>query len=190
VLCVITYLVEVIWNPIVYYIAFNPANIFNMPWQFITSLFAHANPSHLFVNMITLLFFGTKLEKLVGSRYFLIVFFISGVMGNIVHLMYAQITGLQVSSLGASGAICGVLGTLMILKPNMKIMIIPIPFPIKLRTAILLFAIFEIICIIFSILPFIGHDAHLGGLFTGLVLGKIIKNKLEKNGYGLYLREM
>jgi len=177
IICVITYILEVLWNPIVYYIAFNPAYALSMPWQFITSLFAHANPSHLFINMFVLLFFGTKLERLVSSSNFLKIFFISGIVGNIVHLVYSNMVGYPIISLGASGAICGVLGTLTVLRPNMKIIIFPIPVPIKLKIAMFLFAVFEIVCLVYSILPFIGHDAHLGGLFTGLLFGYLLKKK-------------
>ncbi len=177
VICSVVYILELIWGQFVYYVAFDPSHALNMPWQFITSLFAHGSFMHLFINMYVLFFFGIKLERWIGGLNFLKVFFISGIVGNIVHLIYSNILGYPILSLGASGAVCGILGVLAVLEPNMTIMIFPIPIPIKLKTAVGLFAIFEIICIVFSILPFIGHDAHLGGLFTGLLLGKMFEKK-------------
>lgn len=184
-ICLATYILELIWGQFVYYIAFNPAYALNMPWQFITSLFAHGSFMHLFINMYVLFFFGTKLENWVGSSNFLKVFFISGVVGNIAHLVYSSFLGYPVISMGASGAVCGILGALTILEPDMKIMLFPIPIPINLSTAMVLFVIFEIACILFSILPTIGHDAHLGGLFAGLLIGKMLEKKY-KNQYYIY----
>jgi membrane associated rhomboid family serine protease len=120
-----------------------------------------------------------KLENWVGSSNFLKVFFISGVVGNIAHLVYSSFLGYSIISMGASGAVCGILGTLVVLEPNMKIMLFPIPIPINLSTAMVLFVIFEIACILFSILPTIGHDAHLGGLFAGLLIGKMLEKKYK-----------
>jgi len=53
-------------------------------WRFATAIFLHANITHLFYNLFALFFFGIALEKLIGSRKFLLVFFTSGIIANII----------------------------------------------------------------------------------------------------------
>ncbi|WP_421078212.1 rhomboid family intramembrane serine protease [Methanothermococcus sp. Ax23] len=182
-LCIIIYLFGLFSNNLIYLLLFNPYYALNMPWQFITSIFVHANFMHLFVNMFVLFFFGIKLERWVGGANFIKIFFISGIVGNIAYLLYSDFTNLYIPALGASGAVSGILGALTVLEPNMRIMIFPFPVPIKLKTATILFAGFGILCLMFSILPTIGHAAHLGGLFTGMLFGKIFKRKMNYPSY-------
>ncbi|WP_292461069.1 rhomboid family intramembrane serine protease [Methanothermococcus sp.] len=185
-ICIVMFIFELFFNSLVPILSFNPANALNMPWQFITAMFIHANFMHLFANMFVLFFFGIKLERLIGGANFIKVFFISGIVGNIAYLLYSDYTNTYIPALGASGAISGVLGTLTILEPNMKIVMFPLPIPIKLKTATMVFAIFEIICVLFSILPSIGHICHLGGLFTGIFFGKMFKKNTYKSNIYFY----
>ena len=178
-ICLIVFVLELLLKGLIDLLAFNPVYALNMPWQFITSIFVHANFMHLFINMFVLFFFGIKLERWVGGANFLKIFFTSGIVGNIAYLLYSDITNMYIPALGASGVVSGVLGALTVLEPNMKIMIFPIPIPIKLKIAIILYAGFEILCLVFSVLPTIGHAAHLGGLFTGIIFGKILEKRYK-----------
>ncbi|AEH06534.1 rhomboid family intramembrane serine protease [Methanothermococcus okinawensis] len=175
--CVVVFLFELFSNSLVNLLSFNPQYALNMPWQFITSIFIHGSFTHLFLNMFVLFFFGLRLEKWIGGANFLKIFFISGIAGNIAYLLYSYSTNQYIPAVGASGAISGIIGALTILDPNMEIMIFPFPIPIKLKYATILFAGFEILCLIFSIMPTIGHAAHLGGLFTGMLCGKLLNKR-------------
>jgi len=148
------------------YLAFFPALAFEAPWMFVTSIFLHADFSHLFFNMIALFFFGTSLERLIGRRAFAALFLLSGVVGNLGYLLTT--TNLYIPAIGASGAIYGVIGALATLEPFMLVYIygvVPLPM---IATAVL-----------WGLLDFTGlfvpsgiaHGAHLGGMFVGVASG-------------------
>lgn len=75
-------------------------------WMLLTSMFLHANPTHLGGNVLFLLIFGTSLEEQVSTRKWLITYFSSGIVGNIAFM----ILGGDSIGVGASGAIWGLLG--------------------------------------------------------------------------------
>ena len=75
-------------------------------WRFLSAIFLHGSITHLIYNLFALLFFGGLLEKLIGSKRFLILFFISGIFANLISVWFYS------SSLGASGAVYGILGAL------------------------------------------------------------------------------
>ena len=93
-------------------------------YRFITAIFLHGSLSHLVFNLFALIFFGLILEKFIGSKKFLLVFFISGVLANIFSVFFYP------SSLGASGAIFGIIGCLTILKPLMTVWAYALPLPL------------------------------------------------------------
>jgi len=84
-------------------------------WRFVSAIFLHDGIIHLIYNLFALALFGFILEKLIGSKRFLIVFFASGIIANLIAVNFYN------SSLGVSGAIYGILGCLVILKPLMMI---------------------------------------------------------------------
>lgn len=75
-------------------------------WMLFTSIFLHANPTHLGGNVLFLLIFGTSLEEQVTTKKWLVTYFISGLAGNIAFLFL----GGDAIGVGASGAIWGLLG--------------------------------------------------------------------------------
>ncbi|MEA3414233.1 MAG: rhomboid family intramembrane serine protease [Nanoarchaeota archaeon] len=108
------------------YLAINPVLILKGKtlWTFITSMFFHANFFHLFANMFSLYFIGRFLEKLLGKNRFLKVFIFSGILGSVFFILSSLIFGLNISAVGASGAIFGLLGVLAVLVPKSKIYLI------------------------------------------------------------------
>ncbi|WGI18035.1 rhomboid family intramembrane serine protease [Methanonatronarchaeum sp. AMET-Sl] len=136
------------------------------PWSIITSMFAHGNEFHLFVNAIVLFFFGPELERRVGSRRLLEVYLVAGVIGGLAHVVF-----MESYVVGASGAIFGVFGALTMLAPNMRIFLIVIPM--KLWVATVIFVILNVAMIGQG--P-IASLAHLGGLGIGLLYGLLFKN--------------
>ena len=90
-------------------------NAWTQPWKFITSIFLHGSLKHLIGNLFALLFFGFILEKTIGSNKFLGIYLASGILANLIAINFYP------SSLGASGAIMGIIGALTILRPMMNV---------------------------------------------------------------------
>jgi len=143
---------------------------FFQPWRFITSIFLHASLSHLILNLFSLALFGFILEKIIGSRKFITIFFISGIFANIIAVNFYS------ASLGASGAIFGIIGALTIIKPLMMVWAFSVPLPLFI-VAIL----YIVINLIQTFVPSdIGTIAHLSGIAIGLIAGLLIKIKMPK----------
>ncbi|ADB58580.1 rhomboid family intramembrane serine protease [Archaeoglobus profundus] len=170
-------------NIVDYLLALFPINVLSMPWQIITSIFVHADFWHLFINMFVLFFFGNELERRLGERKYLIIFFASGIAGNLAYLVYAFLTNPFIPAMGASAAIFGVMGALAIIAPEIRVVIFPLPIPVSIKVAILLFAIYDLLLLPFSYSTGVAHIAHLAGLLVGLYLGK--KYRIVR-GYVLY----
>ncbi len=137
------------------------------PWRFLTAIFLHGGIGHLIYNLFALALFGSILESAVGSRRFLSVFFISGILANIFAVNFYD------SSLGASGAIFGVFGALMILRPGMIVWAFSIPMPMAL--AGLLWIAGDIFGVFMP--DNVGHFAHLSGAAVGLIFGVFFRER-------------
>jgi membrane associated rhomboid family serine protease len=150
---------------------FLPDAFWQQPWTIITSLFIHApfpNIGHILGNMITLYFFGNFLVGLVRERTFLLVYFLGGIIGNI---LYAFVLSSGVTVIGASGAIFAVGGTLAVLRPRWTVYVFPIPAPIPLWVAVI--GGFVLTFFVYQV----AWQAHLGGLAFGLVMGYIFRRR-------------
>lgn len=145
---------------------FYPAYAFTYPWMFVTSIFLHAGIDHILVNMIVLFYFGTYLERRVGPRSFLLVFFVSGIIGNIGYMITAPDP--YTPSLGASGAIYGVMGALAVLAP-LLIVFIGFLVPVPMILAVIGYSILDYTGLFLP--DDVAHGAHLGGLVIGILLG-------------------
>lgn len=145
-------------------------DIIYAPWTLFTSMFLHGSIWHIAINMWVLYMFGTLLESKIGTKRFILIYFISGIIASIASNFVYD------AALGASGAIMGVLGVCIILMPNLRVMLMFPPIPMSLQTAGILIAAMDIL----GLLPGIAHAAHLGGLATGLVYGWMLKKKKHK----------
>lgn len=99
---------------------FSLPNLLNQKyWVLITSVFLHADPEHLILNMLALFFFGKVVEQGLGRKKFLLIFFVSAIVGNLVFLTtsFLGLSSLETSVIGASAAIFGLMGTAMLVKP-------------------------------------------------------------------------
>ena len=162
------------------------------PHQLITRMFMHAGFLHLFFNMLGLFFVGTSLERIWGSKRFLVFFLLCGIgaglfqMGNYAYqfweidhskltlaeeINYQSILRLYYT-LGASGAIMGLLAGFAYLFPNTEVMIIPIPFPIKVKWVVLGIIALDLFSGISgnSGRDHIAHFSHLGGAISGFLI--------------------
>ncbi len=129
-------------------------------WRLITPLFIHFDPIHMFSNMIALLLFGATVENnyVISKIQFLLIYFLSGLIGNLFTLLFLP---LDTVSLGASGAIFGLIGV--------AFLIIVTDYP-----PLLLFSLFYLaFFIITSFMPGINYWAHIFGLLGGVFFGYI-----------------
>jgi len=105
-----------------------PALLLTRPWTLISYMFLHGGFGHLFFNMLSLFFFGPRLEARLGSRNFLILYFVSGIAGALLSLVFTP----HVAIIGASGAVFGVLLGFARYWPRDQILIWGV-FPIEAR---------------------------------------------------------
>lgn len=180
-LCVISFLLEMVpgIGPI-YISAFqlDPDSLLTRPWTLVTYIFLHTGLWHLLFNMIVLYFFGTALERRVGNKQLLGIFFTAGILSAIGYTFLSQpiFNVYPGPMVGASGAIYGVFAALTVLEPNLKVYVYFVPM--RLKHALLLFAVFDFMMINSS--DMIAHTAHLSGLFVGLYMGFRMKKIHEK----------
>jgi membrane associated rhomboid family serine protease len=156
-------------NYIYYNFGLSQALFLEKPWTLVTSLFLHGSIWHILANMITLYFFGSYLNRLLGTGKFLLIYFAGGILGSIVYLLLppSPIT----IGIGASGAIFALGGALAVMRPRLRVIVFPIPAPLPLWIAII--GIFVIV----SFIPNVAWQAHLGGLALGLVVGYIFRRR-------------
>lgn len=182
-ICLFFFLLSILmpYRTIVGLFALHPNEVFFKPWQLITSIFLHVEFWHFFINCFVLLFFGTELERLLGEKGYLKVFFASGIAGNLGYITYAYATESFIPALGASGAIFGVMGCLAMIAPGIKIIIFPIPVPISIRIALLIFALYDFGMLMLTTAHILGsgvaYIAHLTGLAVGVLIGDKIRYK-------------
>lgn len=153
-------------------------------WQLITYQFMHGGLWHLFFNMFALWMFGMELENRWGSNRFLVYYLLSGIGAGISQLFIGPMIGQVGPTVGASGAIYGILLAFGLTYPNRPIFMFPLFIPIPAKYFVILFAGIELFSG-FSSNDGVAHFAHLGGAFTGLLLmlfgDKIgIFNRIEK----------
>ncbi|MCX6748766.1 MAG: rhomboid family intramembrane serine protease [Candidatus Pacearchaeota archaeon] len=160
IICILAFILQSIFPGITDALVLNQQS-FPEIWRFVTAIFLHGSLEHLVLNMFALILFGLILEKVIGSGKFLLVFFISGIIANIVAVNFYD------SSLGASGAIFGVLGTLTVIKPLMAVFVYGIPMPMFIASIV--WAIIDILGVFYP--QGVGNFAHLSGLALGLMFG-------------------
>ncbi|MEX0932723.1 MAG: rhomboid family intramembrane serine protease [Candidatus Pacearchaeota archaeon] len=165
------------------YIAIKPSNILkgDYLWTFFTSMFMHGGVFHIFANMFSLIFVGSLVEKILGPKRYLGFYLISGLLAGLlfVFLSLIFVADYNTYAVGASGALFGLVGLLVLLTPNLSVYLMFVPIPIKMKYAgpgilILLWIISGVANI------GIGNTAHLGGLLAGLSYGIYLKKKFPR----------
>lgn len=181
-----------------------------MPYQLLTSMFLHnpKDPMHLFFNMFAVFMFGRVLEAVWGGKRFLIYYLVAGLGAAVIqelswiydyrevilnpvierintgeHIYTRQEFFNLISAVGASGAVFGILVAFGMLFPNVELMLLFPPIPIKAKWFVIGYGVLELF------LGFgnfsgdnIGHFAHLGGLLTGLIMLLYWKKKGTLHG--------
>jgi membrane associated rhomboid family serine protease len=142
-------------------------------WQPFTYIFLHGGLFHLLINMLMLWMFGRELELVWGKRRFLNYFFLCGVGAGLINVLVKtipQLWGQPASSsatIGASGAIFGILIANAILFPDRRIWLIPFPVTIPMRPYVAVMGAIEFFSTLGSGGDGVSHLCHLGGMLVG-----------------------
>lgn len=164
---------------------FFPASPLFKWWQPVTHMFMHGGFWHIFFNMYTLLMFGTMVERTIGTKKFLTFYFITGLGAVALHsgvqwiqaqhflsagaeLSYWNI--LRTPTVGASGAIYGVLIGFAMLYPDAPLTLIFPPVTLKAKWFVVIFAVIELATGVRGVTDGVAHFAHLGGMLFGFLL--------------------
>ncbi len=143
---------------------------FVKPWMFVTHIFLHGSFMHLAFNLFALLLFGSILENIVGSKNFLIIFFMAGIVSGFADVLFYP------AAVGASGAIFGILGCLAMLRPKMIVWVIGVPM--YMIIAIVIWALLDLAGIFYP--DNVAHAAHLFGMAYGIVYGLWLRIKYKE----------
>ena len=159
-------------------------------WQPLTYMFLHADISHILFNMLAVWMFGATLENAWGSRRYLIYYLVCGVGAAIIQecvwsMMLSNMAGTydafsishyayNLNTIGASGAVFGILFAFGWLFPDTPMFILFIPIPIRARTIVIIYAIMELFAgmgnMMGTHIDNVAHFAHLGGMLFGWLL--------------------
>jgi membrane associated rhomboid family serine protease len=170
---------------------FYPTSQFFHWWQVVTHMFMHGGFWHIFFNMYTLLIFGSVVERYIGPKKFLLFYFVCGLGAVALHfgVEYWQMqsymegaalgnaTALQrieaikfTPTVGASGAIYGVLMGYAMIFPESKMTLLFPPVTLSAKWMVVVFAVIELFTGVTGLSAGIAHFAHLGGMLIGWLM--------------------
>jgi membrane associated rhomboid family serine protease len=135
-------------------------------WQLFTYLFMHAGLSHLFFNMLALWMFGMELENTWGSRKFFTYYLVCGIGAGLSNILIAPLFTTVGPTIGASGAIYGVLLAFGLMFPD-RLIFVYFFVPLKAKYFVVLYMVIEFVSV--SSTDGIAHFAHIGGAVVGLI---------------------
>lgn len=187
---------------------FYPTSHYFHWWQLVTHMFMHGGWLHILFNMWALVMFGTPVEQTIGSRKMLQLYFIAGLGAVALHFGTMYLEGLYLEAqmakgvagaaqsyallkvtptVGASGAIYGILMSYALLYPQNRLTLIFPPISMKAITWVIIFAVIELFVGIKGVTDGVAHFAHLGGMLFGwLMITYWRKNGTLFNEYGQY----
>ena len=164
---------------------FYPSSPYFHWWQVITHMFMHGGFFHIFFNMYTLFIFGVVVERIIGSKKFVLFYFICGLGAAALQIgtqyleMQAFISAGATQSIaalkstptvGASGAIYGVLIGYAMLFPESKMTLLFPPVTLSAKCMVIIFAAIELFTGVLGWVDGVAHFAHLGGMLIGWLM--------------------
>lgn len=160
-------------------------------WQFVTYMFLHGSFFHILLNMYALWVFGCEVERMWGPKAFYRYYFVTGIGAGIIHAAISfMIPGMSmIPTIGASGAVLGVLTAFAMMFPNREITLLLffiLPVTMRARTLALLFAGMSLFGGMMGRAGSIAHFAHLGGMLIGYLY---IKRDWKFDKIGARMRE-
>ena len=166
--CVAMYVLQVASaNAVTNLLAFYPPVAGSQPWRYLTSAFLHspggAVPLHLLFNMYVLYLTGPALEQLLGRGRFLALYLVSAFGGSVAFQLVWALTGGPASfAVGASGAVFGLFGALLVVQRRLRVPVGQIGVVLAINL------------VLSFVLPGIAWEAHLGGLVTGAAVAALL----------------
>lgn len=149
------------------------------PWQLITYAFLHGGVEHILFNMFALFMFGGIVERTFGARNYLIYYVVCAIFAALAQLIVVQwFTHGFYPTLGASGAIFGLLLAFGMLYPHEKVMLIFLPIPMPAWLFVIGYAAVELVMGVTGTEAGVAHFAHLGGMVGGYALIQYWRGKL------------
>ncbi len=157
-------------------------------WRLLTYTFLHGSFMHIFGNMWGLYLFGRPVEQLLGYKRFLVLYFMSGLIGALFWLLFNW--NVNTACIGASGCLFGVMVACAIAFPDAKIMLLFPPIPMKMRTFVIFYMLFELL-LSFNANSTVAHLAHLGGALGGILFMRRMapNNRFSQWLSGLFKRK-
>ncbi|TVR15531.1 MAG: rhomboid family intramembrane serine protease [Balneolaceae bacterium] len=140
-----------------------------IPTQLVTYMFLHAGFGHIIFNLFALWIFGQGIENFWGTKRFATYYFLTGIGAALIHMW---IGGTGAPTVGASGAVYGILLAFGMMFPDRYIMLLIPPIPIKAKYFVAIFGVFELVSGLMRPDSGIAHFAHLGGMVVGYILIK------------------
>ena len=156
-------------------------------WQPFTYIFLHGGILHILFNLLYLCMFGADLERAWGSRKFYTYFFVCGVGAGVVDIIvnlvldpHGRGTALT-PTIGASGAIYGVLLAVAVIMPHRQVWVFPLPVTVSMRVFVIVMGAIEFFSTIGVSGDNVSHVCHLGGMLVGYIY-------LRRGSYGYSVR--
>jgi len=149
-------------------------------WQIVTNAFMHANWEHLLFNMFALYMFGGAIETALGSRHFTVYYFVCLAVASVLQLLVLRyfLHDALTPTVGASGAIFGLLLAFGMLFPHEKLMLVLLPVPLPAWLFVGGYAAVELFSGVTGLMPGVAHFAHLGGMLGGWLLIQYWRGRL------------
>lgn len=144
-----------------------------MPWQVLTYAFVHAGMMHLLFNMFGLYMFGGDVERIWGARRFLAFYLVCALAAALAQLVVTAVTHGDYPTVGASGAIFGLLLAFAMLFPNRLVMPLFPPIPMRAPVFVAVYGVLELFLGISNTQAGVAHFAHLGGLAGGYLFMRL-----------------
>ncbi len=143
-------------------------------WQFATYMFLHGDVFHIAINMFLLFMFGRELENLWGGKAFLKFYLFCGTGAGVITFLFSR--GTEIATIGASGAIFGVLVAYAVIYPEREItlfLFFVLPLQLKAKHLVMILGGLEFLHVLAGTQDGIGHHAHLGGAVLGFLYLKV-----------------
>lgn len=149
-------------------------------WQLVSYMFLHGSMGHIIFNLFALWMFGQSIEHFWGTRRFTVYYFLTGIGAAVTHM---AIGGGGAPTVGASGAVYGILLAFGMMFPNRQIMLIFPPIPMKAKYFVAIFGVIELVSGVMRANSGIAHFAHLGGMLFGYLLIRYWGLRSEESYY-------
>jgi membrane associated rhomboid family serine protease len=149
--------------------AFGPDAGFAL-WQLVTYGFLHGGNAHIFFNMLAVYMFGSALEQFFGTRWYVLLYFVSVITAGVTQLVVNDLIGSPYPTLGASGGVFGLLLAFGMYFPRQRIMLLFPPIPMPAWFAVTAFGVLELFLGVTGTQAGVAHFAHLGGMLGAFLM--------------------